>query len=539
VIDTNGDGIIGDAGDHIKYSFIVTNTGTATLTNVIVTDSKVIVIGGPITLAAGAVDKTTFTAVYTITSDDVKIGSVNNQAKVEGTHPNGNKVSDLSDGSNNTGDNPTVTPLAGGVIALIKTAVVVDANGDGIKGNAGDKINYSFTVANLGSVTLTNVTLTDPKVTVAGGPITLDVGAVDKTTFTAIYTITSADLNTGSVSNQAKAEGTDTIGNKVSDLSDNNSYTENDPTVTPLAGGVIALIKTAIVVDANGDGIKGNAGDKINYSFAVANVGSVSLTNVTVTDPKVTVAGGPITLAIGAIDKTTFTAIYTITSADLDTGSVSNRAKAEGTDTIGNKVSDLSDNNSFTENDPTVTDVNDVPIAVDDVIKVSLDEILNGQVDGNDKLSGDGGNIWTLVKQPTNGTLIFNQDGSFTFIPLANFAGEDSFTYKLCDKNGDCSVAKVTIMVEDILPNQIFTPNGDGQNDTYYVKNIEFYPGSRITIFNRWGNKVYEKSGYLNDWDGYSNVNKFGSNALPVGTYYYVIDYGVNRHKTGYVYLER
>jgi gliding motility-associated-like protein len=93
--------------------------------------------------------------------------------------------------------------------------------------------------------------------------------------------------------------------------------------------------------------------------------------------------------------------------------------------------------------------------------------------------------------------------------------------------------------VEDIIPNQIFTPNGDGQNDAYFVKGIEFYPGSRITIFNRWGNKVYQRNGYLNDWDGYSNMDKIGSKPLPVGTYYYLIDYGINRHKTGWVYLER
>ena len=168
-----------------------------------------------------------------------------------------------------------------------------------------------------------------------------------------------------------------------------------------------------------------------------------------------------------------------------------------------------------------------------------MDGILDDFVDVNDILSGDGGNVWSIVKQPSTGTVIFNQDGSFSYTPNVGYIGNDSFTYKLCDIDGDCDEAVVNIVVDDIIPNQIFTPNGDGQNDTYYVKNIEFYQGSRITIFNRWGNKVYQKSGYLNDWDGYSNVNKVGSKPLPVGTYYYVIDYGINRHKTGYLYLER
>jgi gliding motility-associated-like protein len=183
--------------------------------------------------------------------------------------------------------------------------------------------------------------------------------------------------------------------------------------------------------------------------------------------------------------------------------------------------------------------VDDFPIANDDTFTAQMDGAIDGDVGENDILSGDGGNVWTIVKQPVNGTVALNPDGTFNYIPNVGYLGSDSFTYKLCDTDGDCDEAVVSIVVEDIVPNQVFTPNGDGQNDTYHIENIEFYPESRIMIFNRWGNKVYERMGYLNDWDGYSNVNKVGSNPLPVGTYYYVIDYGVNRHKTGYVYLER
>jgi gliding motility-associated-like protein len=185
------------------------------------------------------------------------------------------------------------------------------------------------------------------------------------------------------------------------------------------------------------------------------------------------------------------------------------------------------------------TPVDDLPVANDETFIANMDGFLDDFVDDNDIQSGDGGNTWSIVKQPTTGSVTFNSDGSFNYTPNVGFLGNDSFTYKLCDEDGDCDEATVNIVVEDIIPNQIFTPNGDDQNDTYHIKNIEFYSGSRITIFNRWGNKVYQKSGYLNDWDGYSNVSKVGSKPLPVGTYYYVIDYGINRHKTGYVYLER
>ncbi len=53
---------------------------------------------------------------------------------------------------------------------------------------------------------------------------------------------------------------------------------------------------------------RADVGDKITYAFTVTNTGNVTLTNVTVTDPKVTVVGGPIaSLAPGASNNTTFT----------------------------------------------------------------------------------------------------------------------------------------------------------------------------------------------------------------------------------------
>jgi gliding motility-associated-like protein len=134
----------------------------------------------------------------------------------------------------------------------------------------------------------------------------------------------------------------------------------------------------------------------------------------------------------------------------------------------------------------------------------------------------------------------FNPDGSFTYTPKTDFVGSDSFTYQLCDKDGECNQATVTITVYDlVLPDQVFSPNGDGLNDTFFIEGCESYPNNKLQIFNRWGNLVYEKNGYKNDWDGYSIVFKIGNLPLPVGTYFYVFNYGTHLHKTGYVYLNR
>jgi len=63
------------------------------------------------------------------------------------------------------------------------------------------------------------------------------------------------------------------------------------------------------------------------------------------------------------------------------------------------------------------------------------------------------------------------------------------------------------------IPN-VFTPNGDGKNETFFIEGLDLYNENQLTIINRWGSTVYEKKGYLNDWT---------ADGLTDGTYFYVI----------------
>jgi gliding motility-associated-like protein/uncharacterized repeat protein (TIGR01451 family) len=107
------------------------------------------------------------------------------------------------------------------------------------------------------------------------------------------------------------------------------AYNFSTVVITPLPSG-IALQKEGTYVDSNNNCVA-DAGDTINYTFNVVNTGEAALTNVTVTDPLITVSGGPINLAANASDSTTFTGTYTITAADVAAGAVYNQATATAT----------------------------------------------------------------------------------------------------------------------------------------------------------------------------------------------------------------
>ncbi|MFT7606222.1 MAG: gliding motility-associated-like protein, partial [Saprospiraceae bacterium] len=79
-----------------------------------------------------------------------------------------------------------------------------------------------------------------------------------------------------------------------------------------------------------------------------------------------------------------------------------------------------------------------------------------------------------------------------------------------------------------------FSPNGDGVNDFFYIEGIEAFPDSKLNIFNRWGNEVYNKEGYLNDWGG-----TWKNKLLPDGTYFYVLTDGNGHSYSGYVQIHR
>ncbi|MET1080783.1 MAG: retention module-containing protein, partial [Pseudomonas sp.] len=122
-------------------------------------------------------------------------------------------------------------------------------------------------------------------------------------------------------------------------------------------------------------------------------------------------------------------------------------ANYNGADSFTYSLTDANGDISTATVTVNVAPVNDLPVAVADSVQATEDQVLNGNLAGNDTPSADGGNVWALGTQASNGIVVVNADGTFTYTPNANYNGADSFTYSLTDANGDVSTATVTVNV--------------------------------------------------------------------------------------------
>ncbi|MEO8254128.1 MAG: gliding motility-associated C-terminal domain-containing protein, partial [Flavobacterium sp.] len=144
--------------------------------------------------------------------------------------------------------------LARPSIGLVKTAHFNDENGDGFA-TAGETITYNFEITNTGNEVLTNVTVSDTGLSglvIKGNPITnLGIGMKNSTAYVVTYSITQADINFGSVSNQAIVSGISPNGTLVKDLSDDTNNFNDKPTIVTITGCVIEVFNA---LSPNGDG---------------------------------------------------------------------------------------------------------------------------------------------------------------------------------------------------------------------------------------------------------------------------------------------
>lgn len=379
--------------DAIIYEISVKNTGNVSLNNVTVNDDNAEVVnpGDEVIGLLKPGQSETVVFEHEVTQADFDAGVVINQAQVTGEDEDGNTIVEETSDDPDTPDepnDPTKVPLIQSpAISLIKS-VTNAGTGEGEDGAfvLGDEITYSFVIRNTGNITLNNITIADELegVTVTGGPISLEPDEEDKDTFTASYEVTQADIDRGYVLNRATATGhyttdgtpneeegssdagTDEHGEEIADPAntdsdfDDDTDPTNDPTVMLVEQSpAITLIKSVSNTgEGSGPGGTFVEGDEIQYAFKIKNTGTVTLTNITLTDDldDIELEGEPIaSLAPGAEDEETFSATYTVKRTDVVSANhaVENRAtvSAKFTDAYGDEQTETSVSDAGTDTD--------------------------------------------------------------------------------------------------------------------------------------------------------------------------------------------
>ncbi len=122
--------------------------------------------------------------------------------------------------------------------------------------------------------------------------------------------------------------------------------------------------------------------------------------------------------------------------------------------------------------------------------------------------------------------------------PVAQPQTTTLYTVTGTNYEGCISTANITITVStelvNIVPSPMFSPNGDDDNPVWVIAGIENYPGCSLNVFDGRGRRVYEKVGYMNQWDGTYNGAQ-----LPEGVYFFVFGCENKKPITGSVLIIR
>jgi gliding motility-associated-like protein len=172
----------------------------------------------------------------------------------------------------------------------------------------------------------------------------------------------------------------------------------------------------------------------------------------------------------------------------------------------------------------TVTDACDISIT--DTVAVNVPQYLPVSISTSDTTVCANNSEALLFGFPFggNGVYTYSFDGTSPIEQVSDSTAlvepQSSSVYIVSVSDG-CGVEasdtiRVTVETCELLAYNTFSPNGDGKNDFFTISNIEAYPGSTVSLFSRWGKKVFEQTDYKNDWSG--------SDVLTSGTYFYVVE---------------
>ena len=324
--DSNGNGKA-DTGEKVTYTFSICNDGNSSLSNIRLTDSLLGFTDRKVadSIATGSTKEYSAPEAITVTADQARSGKIDNTATVKGTPPSG--MSDVT--ATGKATVPTVVPAP--KLTLEKT---VDRESlSSAKSKVGTKLTYTFKVTNAGNVNIGNISIDDKlsgvsaiKMTYPTSDGILAPGAI--ATGTATYSLTDSDIARQGVTNTAQASGTDkATGNAV-------KSNESSVTTSVVQSAGLSIAKTVNKASLTGDAAK--AGTGLTYTFKISNNGNVAIDGISIRDDmaglsNISMIWPGASGSLGAGQSATGTATYRVKQSDVDAGTVSNTARAMGT----------------------------------------------------------------------------------------------------------------------------------------------------------------------------------------------------------------
>lgn len=128
--------------------------------------------------------------------------------------------------------------------------------------------------------------------------------------------------------------------------------------------------------------------------------------------------------------------------------------------------------------------------------------------------------IFRQTENETEAERIDSRNAQFLLTTETRAGFDHCYRVLAVEQSGNGAIAwsnEVCIVLQhDITIANVFTPNGDGFNDTFFVIKLEMYPDNIFRVYNRWGEEVFYQEGYQNDWDGKANGKE-----VRAGTYFF------------------
>ncbi|WP_035090539.1 T9SS type B sorting domain-containing protein [Aquimarina macrocephali] len=344
----------------------------------------------------------------------------------------------------------------------------------------------------------------------------------------------TAGIVTFTIVDDALVEGTETATLTISNPSTGitlGTTTAQDVVITDNDSAPIPTVSLSVSANAGTEAAGTIITVTATSSIAVVGAQTIDLatTGVGITASDFTLSNTTVTIPDG---MTTGTVTFTIVDDAL----------VEGTETATLTISNPSTGISLgttTAQDVVIEDNDDLVICT---IEAGEDqEIIQGQeVQLNATTSDNGTFVWTPSTGLTN-TNIAN--------PVANPNQTTTYTVLFTSDLGCIEEDTVTVYVEAQEEDQTrygFSPDGDGINEYWEIYNIENYPDNKVSIYNRWGDIVFEVDGYNNTsrvFRGIANRKRsLGGDKLPEGTYFFTIKIEGSHNlkkQTGFLVLKR